>query len=140
MKLTVATERVQSKRVQPKPVQPKPVPATTDPAWVKALFLAPAVVGSFAALVVLGQTRGVRRWLGRRRGTSAAELEAVRAQIVGQNKRRVTALFGVPPAATSAPTVTWYYPVVTAERTAMAVRFGDDDVAAAVDFFQAPGG
>ncbi len=106
-----------------------------DPAWVKALFIAPAVVGSFAALVLLGKTRGFHRWLGRR---AAEDLEAVRASIVGQTANRVTALYGHPPAATSSPTVTWYYPIAQSRRTAMAVSF-EDDRAVRVEFFAAPG-
>ena len=128
--------------------EPTKVPATADPAWVKALFLAPAVLGSFCTLVLLGRSTGVRhglrRWLGRPadavrgdavRGVDAATL---RGSIVGQSKRRVTALFGPPPAATSAPTVTWYYPVPAARRTAMAVSF-DGDRATGVEFSQSPG-
>ena len=120
-------------------VSPPRLPPTADPRWVKALFLAPAVVGSFAALVVLGQTSGfrtgLRRWLGRPAGP---DLDALRTSIVGQPKRRLTARFGPPPAAVSAPTVTWYYPVPDADRpTAMAVRF-DGDAAVAVEFFHPP--
>ena len=114
--------------------------ATTDPAWVRALFLAPAVVGSFAALVVLGQSAGlrrtVRRWFGRAEVTP--HLDALRASVVGQKSRRVTALFGPPPAATSSPTVTWYYPVAATPRTAMAISF-QDDLATRVEFFRPPG-
>jgi hypothetical protein len=121
-----------------RPSRPQAV-TTRDPPWLKALFLAPAVVGSFAARVVLSRTRGVRaglrRWLGREPG---GDLDALRASVLGQGKRRVTALFGPPPAATSAPTDTWYYPVATAERTAMAISF-EDDRAARVEFFRSPG-
>ncbi len=103
------------------------------------LFLAPAVVGSFCTLVLLGRSRGVRqgvaKLLGRR--TASADLEAVRASIVGLNPRRVTALYGPPPAATSAPTVTWYYRLPTADRTAMAVSFNGDR-AVRVEFFTSP--
>ena len=122
--MVVADRRAESHAAQP-----------GDPAWVKALFLAPAVAGSFAALVLLGQTRSFRRWLGRR---AADDLEALRASIVGQGTRRVTALFGPPPAATSAPTVTWYYPVADGRRAAMAVTF-EDDRAVRVEFFESPG-
>ena len=111
-----------------------------DSPWARAMLLAPAVVGSVCTLVLLGRSRGVRRtlagWLGR---TSVmAELEPVRAAVVGRSKRRVTALYGPPPAATSAPTVTWYYPVAGADRLAMAVSF-DGDRATRVEFFRSPG-
>ena len=122
---------------RPLATSPKLKSNTADPAWVRAMFLAPAVVGSFAALVVLGQTRGVRqrvrRWLGR----EAVDLDGLRASILGQGKRRVTARFGPPPAATSAPTVTWYYPIKSREPTAMAISF-DGDAAAKVEFFRPP--
>ena len=119
--------------------KPTPPAATTDPAWVRALFLAPAVAGSFAALVMLGQTRGVRRRVRRWLGRDGADLDALRASIVGQPQRRVTARLGPPPAATSSPTVTWYYPVAAAERpTAMAISF-DGEVATRVEFIRPPG-
>ena len=125
----VTTER----RAEPR------APLPGDPPWLRALFLAPAVVGSFCTLVLLGQSKGVRgkvAWLLGRRSASA-DLDAVRASVLGLGRRRVTALFGPPPAATSAPTVTWYYPVPSAERTAMAVSF-DGDRAVRVEFFRSP--
>jgi len=127
----VATQRIETKVVTP-----------GDPPWVKALFLAPAVVGSFCALVLLGQSRSVRHGLRRLigRGAPAAPtgaLDAVRARIVGQDRRRIASVFGPPPASTSAPCVTWYYPVRTVERTAMAISF-EDDRATRVEFFQSP--
>ena len=128
----VATERVETLVARP-----------GDPVWVKALFLAPAVLGSFCTLVLLGQSksvrRGLRQWLGRGGpADAAADLAAIRARVVGQDRRRVTALFGPPPAATSSPTVTWYYPVLAMERTAMAISF-QDDRASRVEFFRSPG-
>ena len=128
----VATQRVETKAAR-----------RGDPVWVKALFLAPAVLGSFCTLLLLGQSKGVRRglwqWLGRvGPADPTADLAAIRARVVGQDRRRVTALFGPPPAATSAPTVTWYYPVLAVERTAMAISF-DDDRASRVEFFRSPG-
>jgi hypothetical protein len=106
-----------------------------DPAWVKALFIAPAVVGSFATLVLLGRSTSFRRWLGR---STPEDLDAIRASLLGLGSRRITALLGPPPAATSAPAVTWYYPVAEARRTAMAISF-ENDRAVRVEFFQSPG-
>ncbi len=110
-----------------------------DPPWVKALLLAPAVLGSLGTLILLGRSRSVRQRFARLLGrpTAAADLDAVRASILGLGPRRVTALYGPPPAATSAPTVTWYYRLPTAGRTAMAVSF-DGDRAVRVEFFTAP--
>jgi hypothetical protein len=127
----VATKRIETKVVTP-----------GDPPWVKALFLAPAVLGSFCALVLLGQSRSVRHALRRLMGrpspaTPSGALDAVRARIVGQDRRRITTLFGPPPASTSAPSVTWYYPVRAAARTAMAISF-EDDTATRVEFFRSP--
>ena len=121
-----------------RPAAPGRLPAarpahTADPAWVRALFLAPAVVGSVAALLVLGRSRRSAR-----RPGADADLDALRQSILGQTRRRLTARFGPPPAATSAPTVTWYYAVPDAtDRTAMAVTF-DGDAAASVEFVRSP--
>lgn len=105
-----------------------------DPAWMRALFIAPAVVGSFAALLLLGRRRPTHPPVAR---ITVDALDDVRTTVLGQTSRRVTALFGPPPAATSSPTQTWYYPLAEFRRTAMAISFADDR-AVRVEFFTAP--
>jgi hypothetical protein len=129
-------------------------------------MLAPLILGAaFAVASLAGQSK-VGAWLRgflsvpRRRPPRAGALRltgtglglhAIRDRILGRRKVQVVSTLGPPRTAVAATgplsltnqgafwhADTWYYPVDAQSQTAMAVIF-IDDVAAEVDFFDAPG-
>lgn len=114
-------------------------PRHGDPAWVRALVLGPAVVGSFCVLVLLNHGPAVPGGLRRLLAWARAEPSpaTLRAALLGRSKQDVMARFGPPPANTGGSHPTWYYPVAGPGHVAMAVAFADD-VAVAVDLIHPP--
>jgi outer membrane protein assembly factor BamE (lipoprotein component of BamABCDE complex) len=117
------------------------VPARTP----NALLLAPLVLG-VAAVMLLANASGagaalLRRLRPRRRSagnpnTGEPDLRRLRNSLLGHNQNQVAGLLGPPPtSAGAAPFAadTWYYPIRTRRRYAMAIHF-DHGRANSVDF------
>jgi hypothetical protein len=103
-----------------------------------ALLLTPVVIGSCAAIVLLGLRRrfGEHRLPAPRRNAASDDrsLAALRDAIVGNGKSAIASVFG-PPRSTARNT--WYYPLRPRERLAMAISF-DGGLAREVEFIPTP--
>ena len=86
---------------------------------------------AFVALVAI-----VKLFAGRRRSRRQSSLPSLRAALVGSTRRQVAEILGSPRTTMHGETETWYYPVDSDDRLAMAVSF-EGNRARSVEFFSA---
>ncbi len=128
--------------------------ASGESSWFRALLLAPAVVGSVAAVFILTNVTsvgsgfiklvGTRARNGRntrnvrRQETGEQGLVGLRSAILGNGKQEIAKVFGPPhSAAVIGLGDTWYYSLRSNQKLAMAISF-DAGQARKVEFFHPP--
>jgi hypothetical protein len=109
--------------------------------------MGPAVIGSFLAVFVLSSIpsmgQGLERLFARRRrgllddSPRHMSLDLLRQAILGNGKHEIVSALGPPPTTTAGTNETWYYPLRSHERLAMAISFNQGR-AQTVEFFHAP--
>jgi outer membrane protein assembly factor BamE (lipoprotein component of BamABCDE complex) len=111
--------------------------------WFGAMVVAPVVLG----VVLIGKfptvRNGVRRLVRKwplaiaNHPSHDMSLASLRNAIVGNGKNEIASVFGPPQAAAMLNHETWYYPLRSRRRWAMAISF-DQERAREVEFFRAP--
>src|SRR5947209_5823550 len=105
---------------------------SSDITWLGALFMTPVIVGSFAAFILVANASNAGRILSRRHSprrhgiaTDERSLAGLRDAILGSAKPQIASVFGPPHSAAARGGVgdTWYYPLQSSERLAMAISF-----------------
>jgi outer membrane protein assembly factor BamE (lipoprotein component of BamABCDE complex) len=114
--------------------------AGSDPVWVKKL-----IGGSLLAVIFFTGAPLVRQLFARRQKINpkmssrfrTSMLRQVRASVLGKARHTIREMLGPPSAMGTGRGTTWYYPLDSAHRVAMAILFDHDHVRD-VEFLDSP--